>query len=599
MFKNNDSDDAGEITEKLDLSGASFLDDIKPPNVIRRHSFAYTPSPPTILMETADESDTSNLDLSGAMDFLDLEPEPPKLHLTSSSNTLPSDNIVTSHDLVLSDLVGASPSIRSFQGQRPFKSLNQLTSTPAACTDGTKSKIDVLGSISARPPRPYPVSKRRKNRQSFFVPGRYPIGDEEVVHPKRALDSGAGEYSSAEDDAIPKRRKESESLLVTEAVPPPEESQDDLVRDDVILPSNNLAVEAFPAVQESAAQRRRKRQSILLPSDSIDDNPSEVTDFFEGLAKLSVQGNEKATNGTVVQEEDIAARLFTSDASTDELITIRQLVRVYCSLHDDARGSSDVAKQIEELSNYPLASRDLPPEGGGSPQSLYERRHALLLELGPMVEQMDQGKTLEKVRCERETGFRVQKTRSGRYRYYSSETNQRVTPQEYEEAYLKQLEQSVEAKGLLIQKFLRDFDRTMYRLKQKDASALTPTPDVTSSHRRSDEDNDEIALDAIRVTSEGDGDDSMDISETQSPIEAEMVDAEHPENETDKIQIVKGAVTSSQQVVLPLPPRDDLPTDPGMAIAHQKLWEAIDDALETYSRTLFAIKAAKDYADSE
>jgi hypothetical protein len=596
MSMNNDSDDTGEVTEKLDLSGASFLDEFKPPKVVRRHSIAYAPSPPTTGVETNEKSDTSNLDLSGAMDFLDLEAEPRESHVTTPSNTLPSETKVTSHDLVLSRLVRASPSYSSSQAQRRLYSLHQFASAPTVNADGTKSKIQTLGSINARPPRPFPASKRRKNRQSFFVPGRFAMGDDELIHPLRALDSCAGDYSSAEEDSIPKRRKESESVLVTDAAPLSETSQNDSFQDEAVHPSKDLAVDEFPVVQESAAQRRRKRQSIFLPSDSTDDDPSEVTEFFEGLAKYGVQDNEKATNESVVQDQCRSANPVPSDASSNELTTMRQLVRAYCSLDEEARGSSDVAKQIEELSSYPLASRALP-EGDGSSQSLYERKHALLVELGPMVEQMDQGKTLEKDRCERETGFRVEKTRSGRYRYYSSETNQRVTPQEYEEAYIRQLEQSAEAKGLAIQKFLRDFDKTIYLHEKKDSIESATTTEVTSWN--SDKDNDErLILDAGIVTSKGGEDDSMDISETQSPIEAEVLESERPENETHEIQIMKGPVTS-QQVVLPLPPRDELPTDPDMAIAHQKLWEVIDDALETYSRTVFAIKAAKDYAESE
>ncbi len=54
-----------------------------------------------------------------------------------------------------------------------------------------------------------------------------------------------------------------------------------------------------------------------------------------------------------------------------------------------------------------------------------------------------------------------------------------------------------------------------------------------------------------------------------------------------------GSDYDNESSVLPLPSREEESSDPEFAQAEQKLWSAIDDALEEYSRDILAIQTTR------
>jgi hypothetical protein len=345
--------------------------------------------------------------------------------------------------------------------------------------------------------------------------------------------------------------------------------------------------ETSPSGQESVSKRRKKRQSIYLPSDSENEHRREVTEFFDTLMKAGNQRKNKEVSVDTSADHNASLK----STAADGMGTIRRLVREYCSQPEGKRGTSNAAKKIEELTRYPLVATPVPAWDSSS-QSLLERRHALLVKLGPIVERMDKGKTAEKDICERVTGFRVEKTRNGRYRYLNSETNMRISPKQYEEVYLEQLQKSSEEKGLVIQQFLRDFDMSVHqrRIGEHDSTFGQPC-DVTP---RNMGETDVNVIGTMEVKSEACElveDDSMDISESQSPRVTEGTGLSSDVNGDDIL--IESATDATRHVIVHLPPREEVPTDTEIAKAHKELWRSIDDALETYSRAVLAIQASK------
>ncbi|KAI2498247.1 hypothetical protein MHU86_16226 [Fragilaria crotonensis] len=284
----------------------------------------------------------------------------------------------------------------------------------------------------------------------------------------------------------------------------------------------------------------------------------------------------------------------TVGSTADDMTTIRKLVREYCSLPEGQRGSSDAAKKIEELTSYPLVSTP-DPAWDSSSQGVFDRRHALLVKLGPIVERMDRGKTAEKDLSERETGFRVERARSGRYHYFNSETNARVSPEEYEEVYLKQLQKSSKEKGLVIQQFLRNFDKSVHHSRIEESESVVAVDQSQVVHMSLN-----LATSGVNLTDTVDfknvrceiiEDDNMDISE--SPSSFEHASHMHSNDVGGDGIPVEMATSAPDQLVLTLPPRGEVPTDPEIAKAYHKLWRTIDDALETYSRSVLAIQTSK------
>ena len=571
------------LTNHLDLSGASFLRDHESEKIVRRHSLASLPSP----MTTAEGPSTCALDLSGAMDFSNFEAEPRNDH-----GVIPSPVLVTAHDVEAEDLNGAPESVPSCTHRRRCSFTLDPNTIPST-TEAIAKSFEFGETTSSRPPRPETLSQRRKKRQSFFLPKAFHVNEDDKDRPESKHDfSGVGDCSvsgpAEADQGSPKRvnflSKEQESSFVDNA-------EDSLPRHARSL---DIVVGMSPSAQESASKRRKKRQSIFLPSDSKNDQPGEVAEFFDTLMKAAKQPQEDQMSPKPTIESHTIV-----ESVADEMTTIRRLVREYCSLPEGERGSSDAAKKIEELTSYPLVST--PDQAcDGSSQGLFERRHALLVKLGPIVERMERGKIAEKDLCERETGFRVERSRSGRYRYFNSETNTRVSPNEYEEVYLKQLQKASKEKGLVIQHFLRNFDKSVHNCRIEESESVVTfdySQIVLPSNIATNDINLTETVGIKNVSCEMVDDDGMDISESPSP----RVTASHvPSHDVgeDNILVEKVTVTPDQHV-LALPPREEVPTDPEIAKAHHMLWRTIDHALETYSRSVLAIQTSKISSNSE
>lgn len=318
------------------------------------------------------------------------------------------------------------------------------------------------------------------------------------------------------------------------------------------------------------AERRRKRQSLLLPSDAQLGGRNEVTAYFENLVKYG--SNTK-------KEEQTPREPTVLETVDDEMTRIRKLVRSYTLLPVAERGSSEEAQSIEDLTGYPLVSRS-PPGKEGAPEEVFQRRSALLTKLGPVVERMEQGKNDEKALYERKTGHRVEKVRSGRYRYFCNETNKRASPLEYQKIYLEQVKSLSQENGVAIRRFLRENDKQVWGGEDQSESeeiAVGQAKEASSN---------------MEGTLHTEGDNDMDIS--TSPTEVEVDEASQQGGDDEPIEIVAAPTQAPKQEVLPLPPRDERSADPDTATAHRKLWDTIDDALKTYSLTVFAIKAAQE-----
>jgi len=202
---------------------------------------------------------------------------------------------------------------------------------------------------------------------------------------------------------------------------------------------------------------------------------------------------------------------------------------------------------------------------------------------------MDQGKEYERKMYERETGYRAEKTRGGRYRYFSNATNKRITPLEYEEIYLPKVAVTTSEKSIAIKQFLQGFDKDVWGETAEYANDEQQARQSNEEDSHADEIVDTTA-DEIKVVE----DDNMDIEESPSATN------EEEETNDEAIQLVTtSAKVAPRQMVLPLPSRDEVSSDPDIAEAHRKLWAAFDDALETYSRTVLAIEAAKEFAECD
>lgn len=119
----------------------------------------------------------------------------------------------------------------------------------------------------------------------------------------------------------------------------------------------------------------------------------------------------------------------------ESLKRLQTMVRQYCSTPKDQRPTCTSARDIEESTDYPL----LQPVFDSHPLS-HSNRRAVLQKMAPVIEEIDKRKIEETEKWQRETECRVERSKSGRYRYIAIATNTKVPSQEYKNRYMAVLE---------------------------------------------------------------------------------------------------------------------------------------------------------------
>jgi hypothetical protein len=205
----------------------------------------------------------------------------------------------------------------------------------------------------------------------------------------------------------------------------------------------------------------------------------------------------------------------------------------------------------------------------------------------------------------------------GKYRYIHDPTSRRVSAQEYEQRYMLML---TEINRIRSQDWKEYFDQiesssfgTLIRSpmtgdRSHELTAMKNLASVMDSAIKANENAEENGCDDL------DENEGMDLEETSEELLTKMDQAVSMENERfgtapveKEIEIQQThtspnndcetsfqaltPVVQNGQVLLPLPSRDDVSSDPEEAAAEERLWLAFDAALEKYSAEILAIRA--------
>ena len=176
-------------------------------------------------------------------------------------------------------------------------------------------------------------------------------------------------------------------------------------------------------------KRRKKRQSMVIPSDLPCE---EHTDTPPNVPSLKHSQNSSKTSKA----------FFPGDFKSMQ--KLRNLVRGYCALSSKGeRGASNEGKEIQVLTGYALPRRITTDDVSDKSQAILCNRRLVIQKIAPVLAQMEKRKDRDVKQWERTTGCYVTKSeRSGRYRYYDIESNQRVGSHEYKRRYISYLEHS-------------------------------------------------------------------------------------------------------------------------------------------------------------
>jgi hypothetical protein len=310
----------------------------------------------------------------------------------------------------------------------------------------------------------------------------------------------------------------------------------------------------------------------------------------------------------------------TFQGSEEEMKDLRALVRGYCRQSNEDRASCVQAHAIQAQTGYPLVRLH---------DAERNDRRLILQLLAPVIEEMDKRKTLETEKWQGATGCRVERSRSGKYRYVSLETNHRVKSQEYQRRYRQVLEEEA---GLRLER------ANTWKAKlvsvEKDACSKMSVDDIPSPELDL---QDVMELEAMPVADAQvevvprqetsmelcDMSVSMDLEQSQMGLDIEQTlheipdanskitvsspssdDFDEDKNDLEHEPSLQPIQTATAEVcelrpksvtpteymgTLPLPDRDVESSDPEIAEAERCLWTRIDAALQDYSFQVMTI----------
>lgn len=424
------------------------------------------------------------------------------------------------------------------------------------------------------PPTPQPRNRRRHS----MIPNM----DDENVHISNSSSTNTNNSTS---------KRSRKSLC---HVPSPMEQ-----RDESPPPATLQVRICVDEDDETRPKRRKKRQSMELPRELV----ASAGPNIDSLPRFV---------GTQQNMKDLQA-----------------LVRGYCKIPRDQRASCQQARVIEESTGYPL----LQPIIEDDPQS-HAHRRSVLSKMAPIIEEIDKRKADDTAKWEYETGCRVERSKSGKYRYISMQTNNKVGSQEYKRRYMGVIQRESSLRFAKAQQWMEKLHASS---KAEDDFEPLPmdAPLVTDSSSDMEDDSftttQELDLDLREVlpSSENSTDTSMeicdasvsmDLGEQELRINLESTldskaggrslkedvaddddDKEDIEQElafqppltTHQTKMVPKSVTPTELEMLALPDRDEKSDDPEIAKAEQLLWSRIDEALHEYSQEVLRIQNSR------
>lgn len=358
------------------------------------------------------------------------------------------------------------------------------------------------------------------------------------------------------------------------------------------------------------AKRPKRRTSMELPRDLVQEHAKSEAREVSNMAATGY--HDISTSAAMT----LSPRRCAFRGSHEEMKDLRALVRGYCSQSREGRAVCPQAGAIQAWTGYPLTQTF-----GGERN---DRRYILQL-LAPVIEEMDQRKVHETKKWQDATGCRVERSRSGKYRYVSLETNRKVKSQEYQRRYRQVLEDEA---GMRLERAnawkakLLSLDKEAYSSSSDDRlppAALeldevmevqeepgSETPVFVAGEETSmelcdmsvsmDLDQSRIGLAVERTWLETPQATNID-SSSSGDTDDDKNDLEHEpslqpiQSATDAVcELRPKAVTPTENIeTLPLPDRDTSSNDPEIAAAEQRLWSRIDEALQEYSCQVMTI----------
>lgn len=429
-----------------------------------------------------------------------------------------------------------------------------------------------------------------------------------MVRPLKSLSSNDLHQYSLGDTKMPavgKPKRPRKSLC---HVPAPERTILDTAEDGTTETSLeptflDAAVSDATGQHNADPKRRKKRQSIVLPSDTNQAGSQEYFQTFMTFKKAPTtvdQGRSVHAPESHIQAPESAAK-FPAPTTNEELEKLRKLVHAYTTLPINARANCKEIQSITELNGYvvtpPVTSIDQIDPALSAHASTRLSKMDLLVQMGPKLAHMDKIKIQQVQKAQCVTECYVEK-KKGRYCYYHAPTNKRIAADEYEQRYMLMLE---ETNKIRRSEWTHHFAALVDTTKPSPKASVSEMgnrrePDLPSNEMVVQDEALEESMDVCETSMSLDmgDDDSLDVSMdkqetgllTQSPGSKDQLQ----ETDAPPSEVIDDSERGTLTPMLPFPCRDEESSDPDIAAAEQRLWASIDDALDEYSREVLEIE---------
>lgn len=393
-------------------------------------------------------------------------------------------------------------------------------------------------------------------------------------------------------------------------------------------------------VAKLSPRRKKKRQSMVIPRDLPHEEDGSTANIAN-QSNVAMNSSPKAKKGFVPLDFKSMQKL-------------RSLVRGYCSLPKDIKGGSDEAKEIFSMTGYALPKNKATTNDVNKSESMLSNRQLVIKKIAPVLAQMESRKKQDVKRWEEKTQCRVTKSeRSGRYKYYDIETNNKVGSQEYKRRYISVLESEQPNRILRARKWMEELScqantyhapeepehfeyadsfRTDHEkqkqleiIEMQQREAFLPPRNINLVREGTSRDRDVVTIECnkhhekrqdtplntstrdemdeiaeITEASSEDTDDNSRESISPNPDNSELIEpviahdvlpaSEQKEICSDFCNNANGSNNAQNIPLLPLPSQDMESADPEIAAAEKRLWDKIDLALHEYSGEVMMIR---------
>ena len=499
-------------------------------------------------------------------------------------------------------------SFRDIPPQGP-SSCRSTSSSQAHFLDGFN--VDGCYDVRSLPDPPTPQARNRRRMSSPMLPNMRSLED--------VTNQGKDKTSKGQ-------KRNRRSLCHVPSPMEEEQRQDPISQRQSFIPPQTLEVSVCMDDEEELSysnnKRRRKRQSMVLPKDLVEHH-----------------ANTFATITPREEEPLNSPRQNDFPGDLESMENLQKLVRGFCSQPREKREAA--AKAIEDTTGYPLRNPTRTKEDS-SPD-----RKMALQQVYPVIQEMDKRKAEDTKMWERETGCRVEKSRSGKYRYRCLESDAKVSSLEYQKRYMGVLErnkalrlaradawkaklqprktQENEYDSVPQQRTISgsmdesDGHESCNEMQEQElnlndvqerchdhqrSSSVTPLPFDSTEDEQLDFCDLSVGLDLGDTTTlcmkdykesetTAEPEDDEKVERIEPAGSQDLVVVSEREGESNKLMPVAHNSPTIKDALLPLPDRDVESLDPNIAKAERKLWNRIDAALHEYSREVMLIMKIK------